>query len=269
MKSPLEKILKKNAAMRERELEAHKSRSMRLSIFISLFIWLIIGVVEKNILKSGAIALIAAILLFATFLSLPVLKKRAHAKKVEAELPLFLLQLSTEIKIGKSFLEALKDCTAQNLNEKRTRKNLCVADEFGKVVADTEKGATFQEALNNMNNRMESLTIRRACSSLSNLHLQGKKDVDGLKKLAQELLLKQKIESREFSSKMVVYALVFVAVSAIVPAMFQSFILIGSYFMKISFTPEQVFAIIVVFFPAVDIAILSIINSKTPAFLRQ
>jgi len=68
---------------------------------------------------------------------------------------------------------------------------------------------------------------------------------------------------------MVVYALVFIAISAIMPAMFQSFILIGSYFMKISFSPIQVFMITIILFPIMDISILYMIHSKTPIFLRQ
>lgn len=262
--SVLEEVLKKKAIMREKEFEAHKSRSIRLSVFISLFIWLFIGIIEKNIIKSGAIGIICAAIIFAVFLAAPLIKKRVHAKKVEAELPLFLLQLATEIKTGKSFFEAMKDCA-----KKDSEENSAAKAEFDKAVSDMKKGASFQEALEGVNSRIDSLTVRRACSNLSNLQLQGKKDTDGLKKLAQELLLKQKIESREFSNKMVVYALVFVAVSAIVPAMFQSFILIGSYFMNIKFTPEQVFAIIVGLFPAADMGILLLIKAKTPVFLQQ
>ncbi len=90
---------------------------------------------------------------------------------------------------------------------------------------------------------------------------------DGLKRLTEELYLKQRIESKEFSSKMVVYSLIFIAISAIVPAMFQSFILIGSYFMKITLSSFQIFIIIIILFPLIDIIILFVINSKTPLFL--
>jgi flagellar protein FlaJ len=262
--SVLKKILKSKSFMREKEFEAHKSQSLRLSVFISLFIWLITGVIEKNILKSGALAVVCAAIIFLALLTSPFFKKKAYSKKVEAELPFFLLQLSTEIKIGKSFFEAMRDCVKKDLEE-----NSAAKEEFAKVMLDIEKGVSFQEALNGISGRIDSLTMRRACSNLSNLQLQGKKDVDGLKKLAQELLLKQKIESREFSNKMVVYALVFVAVSAIVPAMFQSSILIGSYFMNIKFTPEQIFAIIVGGFPLADLGILLLIKAKTPVFLQQ
>jgi flagellar protein FlaJ len=103
---------------------------------------------------------------------------------------------------------------------------------------------------------------------LNNIYLHGSSS-ETLKRLTDDLLVRQKIESKEFSGKMVVYALVFIAVSAIMPSMFQSFILIGSYFMKISFTPLQVLAIVVILFPALDISILFMIHSKTPIFLRQ
>jgi len=113
------------------------------------------------------------------------------------------------------------------------------------------------------------MNIRRANSNLASIYSHGTKNVTGLKRLAQELLLKQRIESKEFSGKMVVYALVFIAISAIVPAMFMSFVLIGSYFMKLSFTAPQIFMISVGLFPILDGAVLMMINSKTPLFLKQ
>ena len=68
---------------------------------------------------------------------------------------------------------------------------------------------------------------------------------------------------------MVVYALVFIAVSAIVPAMFLSFVLIGSYFMKLSFTAVHVLVISTLIFPIIDAGVLMAINSKTPLFLKK
>ena len=133
---------------------------------------------------------------------------------------------------------------------------------------DIEKGSSLKEALAKMNDRIDSLNIKRITSNLANIYLHGGKTL-GLKKLAQELLLKQKIESKEFGGKMVVYSLVFIAVSAIVPAMFASFVLIGSYFMKLSFSPIEVFLIIVLLFPMLDAFVLILINSKTPLFLKN
>jgi len=256
----LEGLLKRKAQMKEKELNKHKSVSLKLSIFLGLFAWLFIGVMLKNTILSAGIALIIAIIIFVLLIQFPIAKKKAYSKRVEADLPLFLLRLATEIKIGKSFPKAINDsCKEEGFASK----------EFKIILNDMQKGASFQEALQEMNERIDSVNIRRACSNLSNLSIQGTKDVSGLKKLSQELLLKQRIESKEFSGKMVIYALVFIAVSAIVPAMFQSFILIGSYFMKLSFTAQQIFFICVILFPLIDLGILMMIDSKTPLFLKQ
>lgn len=258
--SVIERVLKKKTQMREKELQKHKSNSLKLSVFIGLFAWLGIGVVIKNIVLSGGIALLIMVFIFIILIQLPLAKRKAYAEKIEADLPLFLMRLATELKIGKSFSKAIKDsCKEESF----------ASNEFKLVLNDMEKGSSFQEALEEMNLRIGSLNIRRASSNLNNLNIQGAKDVSGIKKLAQELLLKQRIESKEFSGKMVVYALVFIAVSAIVPAMFQSFVLIGSFFMKLSFTAPQIFLISVALFPIVDTAVLMMIDKKTPLFLKQ
>ena len=233
---------------------------MKISIFIGLFTWLVIGLVITNIVRSLAFSTIFSIFVFIILLQVPLVKRKKETKKFEAGLPFFLLHLSTEIRTGKSFAKALEDsCKEEGL----------VSKEFSLVVMDVKKGAGFDEALEKMNKKFDSLNVKRALSNLANIQRHGKKDVTSIKKLAGELLLKQRIESKEFSNKMVMYSLVFIAVSAIVPAMFQSFILVGSYFMSLSFTAEQVFLIIVVLFPLIDIGILAMINSKTPEFLKQ
>ena len=256
----IEKYLGKKGNLRSKEIEKHKTDSLKVSVFIGLFAWLAIGIYIESILKALAFSTIFTIVVFIILLQLPLAKKRKETKKFEADLPFFLLHLATEIKIGKSFSKAMNDsCKEENR----------AALEFEDVLADVKKGMSFQEALEKMNKKFDSLNVKRALSNLANIQRHGKRDVTSIRKLAQELLLKQRIESKEFSNKMVMYSLVFIAVSAIVPAMFQSFILVGSYFMALSFTPEQVFLIIVVLFPIIDIGILAMINSKTPEFLKD
>ncbi|MCX6804392.1 MAG: type II secretion system F family protein [Candidatus Diapherotrites archaeon] len=258
--SLLENNLIKNSSLRNKDFEKHKNESLKISIIFALFTWLCAGVFAKNILLALGIAFLFGIMVFTILLYLPILKKKAHARKVEAELPLFLLRLATEIKLGKSMAQAIKDSAVEKDSSSK---------EFLAVANDILHGMSFQEALEKMNSRLGSLNIKRASSSLSNIQLHGGKDITGLKKIAQELLMKQRIESKEFSGKIIVYSLVFIAVSAIVPAMFQSFLLIGSYFMSIRFTAQEAFIITVCIFPTIDIAILYLIEAKTPLFLKQ
>lgn len=259
-RSVIEELIKKEAAMREKEVKAHKEKSLIYSATVVLFLWLCVGLVLRNIILSAGIAIVGGMLTFVILIYVPILKRKAYSKKVESDLPEFLTKVTYELRAGKSFLKAIKDAT---------KENSFSAKEFEKVINEMEKGSSLAEALERMNQRIASIQIKRANSNLYNIWLHGTNDIDGLKRLTKELFLKQRIESKEYSSKMVVYALVFIAVSAIVPAMFQSFIIIGSYFMKITLNPIQVLAIITVLFPAVDLSILALINSKTPLFLKE
>ena len=257
--SLIQKKMIQNTQMREREFEKIKIDSLKMSIFVGLFGWLICGVYTKEIIKSGAVGILIMIILFVIQIYWPILKQKRHAKQVEAGLPLFLSKLILELKVGKDLVHAIKNICKSEIK---------IEKEYLRVIKDFENGASISEALKKMNLRINSLNVKRANSSLNNIYLHGSSS-ETLKRLTDDLLLRQKIESKEFSGKMVVYALVFIAVSAIMPSMFASFILIGSYFMKISFTQIQILLIIVILFPVLDIFILFMIHSKTPIFLRQ
>lgn len=259
-KSIIEEIIKKESALREKEIKEHKKKSLFYSTIITLFFWLCIGLIIRNLLVSAGISIIIGIIALLLIIYSPIKKQKNYSKKVESDLPDFLTKVIYEMRAGKSFLRAIKDASIEEGFS---------AKEFQKVVNEIEKGSSLAEALERMNQRITSISIRRANSNLYNIWLHGTNDIEGLKRLTQELFLKQRIESKEFSSKMIVYALVFIAISAIVPAMFQSFIIIGSYFMKITLNPIQVFIIITGLFPLIDVSILALINSKTPLFLKQ
>ncbi|OQA31827.1 MAG: flagellar assembly protein J [archaeon ADurb.Bin336] len=259
--SIIEKYLKNKSNFRDKDFEKHKFESLKLSIITGLFAWLIISVLLNNITLGGGLSTLLSLFLFITLIQAPILKRKKRAKIIESELPLFLTRLACEIKLGKTLPNAINSTIKSDENSE-------IAKEFELVLKDMNKGISFSDALHEMNKRVCSENLKRALSNLSNISSTGKKDVLGLKKLTNELLLKQRIESKEFSGKMVVYALVFIAVSAIVPAMFLSFILIGSFFMKLSFTPQQIFLISVIGFPLIDGGVLVAINSKTPLFLK-
>ncbi len=253
-------LLKKKAKMREKEYNAHKLNSIKTSIFVGLFIWLIIGIWQKNILLSAAIATILTAVIFVIMLNIPLMKHKKRLKQIEAELPLILIKIANEVQFGKSLTKAVTQAGMESGE---------AAKEFTIIGQDLKKGLSFEKALENLNERLDSLNIRRMNANLANLQKQGSADSTSIKKLAEELLLKQKIETKEFSGKMVLFALVFIAVSAIVPAMFMSFVLIGSFFMSLKFTPQQILLIGCVGFPVIDFAVLMMIESKTPIFLKQ
>lgn len=255
-KSFVEEKLSKN--LRKKEIEEKKFYNLKISLFIGAVTLFIIEIYFVDIYFSILIAIIFFIIIFIFLTIWPLIIHKKKVKKIESELPFFLMKLITEINLGNSFFVALK---------KICEEEGCVEKEFKKIVVDMQKGKSFEESVKEINDSLSSLETKRALSSISNIYSQGA-DAQSLKRLTEELFLKQRIASKEFSGKMVVYSLVFIAISAIVPAMFSSFILIGSYFMAIEFSAIEVFLIIVIVFPALNILVLMFINSKTPLFLK-
>lgn len=240
-------------------------KAARYSFCIALFLWLVSSLVIEDILISIAIALIGFISAIAIACYLPIMKGKQKNDLLEKNLPMLLTGMAIELNLGISFNECLK-------NSARNSRGV-LKKEFQKIVLEVESaGKSVQEALMNFAKRSDSITVKRIASQLVNIYEQGgEKEMRGdpLKKLAEELLSKQRIELKKFSGKIAVMSLFFIAVSAIIPAIFQAFIIVGSMVLEIGFTAEQVMLIICVAFPAIDVIFLFYLKGQTPVFLKE
>ena len=191
------------------------------------------------------------------------LAQRKRAEEVEKDLPFALMHLRTRLSLGEQFENALKAVADSTSGE--------LGLELEKAWDEIQgKGAAVEEALLHSIERMPSLQYRRACSQLAGLHEQGfsRSELQSLKSLHRELLAEQRAKLKEFSGKMAVFSLLFVAFSTVLPALFLAFILIGSMFLDLSVSPTTAFMLVIIVFPALDIAVLLYIREKTPIFAR-
>ncbi len=229
---------------------------------IGSFLFLLI---IENLIQSIIVLIITFFLSICYAFFNPISKKNKTAALIEKDLPFALMALAVELNINVPFFKALENIS----NEKYG----VVSVELKKVLKEIkENGASIQEALFHLSERIDSNILTRTIAQLINIYEQGNKNElkgEALKKIAEEQLIKQKNISKQFSGKMVLFSLMFIAVSAILPALFQAFTLIGSMFLKIGFTPLQIILITCIGFPLVDIAILYFIKIKTPIFLRS
>lgn len=259
----LEKNLK--AASMKENPKKYFEKSTAYSALAGIAAWFILGVATSRIIESLLFGAIISLFSFCIFLYYPISKKRNIAKYFEKELPFALSAMAVELNIKIPFEKCIENISKGNYG--------VVSKEFGKVSDEIKKsGSSFNEALLHLAERIDSLMLRRAISQIVAAYVQGNKDTNAgepLKKISSEILSRQKAESKEFSGKLVVFSLLFIAVSAIVPAIFQAFIIVGSMFLKLSFNALQIFLIVTVGFPLLDIGILIYIRSKTPVFLRD
>ncbi len=172
-----------------------------------------------------------------------------------------LLPFASELKAGITFEKALEHSIKNSGKELRK--------EIKKILNEIDTGKPIQTALLEFSKKNNTLQIKKTMQILSQVYLQGNKNAGkSIKRIAKEMLLKQKNKSKEFSQKIVLYSLIFIAVSAIIPAFFQAFITVGTVFMKIDFTPIQVIIITTGIFPLIDLTILFIIKENTPIHLK-
>jgi flagellar protein FlaJ len=231
------------------------------SALFGLGVWLVIGIIIENILISLLIGLLSGIVVFFCSLIIPKVMKKNYSKKIEGEFPIVLMMVATELDMGISLEKTLKNAVG-NSSEYLSKELLQVLKEYN-------DGLSLQKALVNFSDRVNSTQIRRVVLQLINVIDQGKKEEQGLeiKTIAIELLNKQKAEIKEFNGKLAVFSLLFISVSAIIPAMFQSFVIVGSVVLAISYTPLEILLIITVLFPLLDLSVLFFIRNKTPVFL--
>ena len=193
------------------------------------------------------------------FLRRPFSTKRARAALVERDLAIALRTMSVELSIGIPFERALKAVAKSGHGE--------LGRELKRVASDVESGgASAADALKAFGNRIDSMLAKRAAMQLAFTYEQGRGS-EGLRKLADELAALQKNQAREYSAKMAFFGLVFVAVSCIAPALFSAYVIVGSSFMELLFSPAQIAAAFTIGFPAADLAILYYLRKKTPVVL--
>jgi hypothetical protein len=113
--------------------------------------------------------------------------------------------------------------------------------------------------------KSNSKIVKRAFAQVISIYEHGgKKQGSGIKKLAMELLSRKKAEIKEYTGKMSALSLLFIVISAVVPALSISFIIVGSSFIDFSINGKMILALTSIIFPCIDCAILLYIKSIAP-----
>ncbi|HLD58288.1 MAG TPA: hypothetical protein VI977_01435 [archaeon] len=204
---------------------------------------------------------------FMAQLFLPLLREKQRAELIERDLPFALMSVSIDLDLNIAFEKCILNAAKGNSE---------IAKEFRRIFSDIrEKGQSTQQAMLAFSQRTKSTAVKRAVLQLNGFYEQGsgsnekeRGSSEAVRRLALELLAKQRSESKAFSGKLVVFSLIFIAFSAIVPALFQSFAIVGSIVLAMELTPMQILVAVTIGFPLLDLMVLFFIRAKTPACLR-
>lgn len=196
---------------------------------------------------------------FFYFLTEPERKTRKEASEIEAQLPFALMQLSLELNIG-----IPPDRALERLAESKYGKFSIL---LGNCISSAKaSGEPLKEMLAKFAAKSNSKIVKRAFSQVISIYEHGgKKQGSGIKKLAMELLSRKKAEIKEYAGKMSALSLLFIVISAVVPALSISLIIAGSSFIDFSINGNTVLVLSSIIFPCIDCAILLYIKSIAPS----
>jgi len=179
------------------------------------------------------------------------------AREIEAQLVFFLMALRLNLLSGLSLESSLKKVKSEVTG--------ALAKELAKIEKELGKGKDIGEALLNSASRIESLEFKRALSHISEVARSGySRKSDTLKLLCDELIELRKTKMREFSSKLAVLSLMFIAASVIMPALWLAFVIMGSAFFALDISALQIWLSVTVIFPTIAVLLLLYIKEKFP-----
>lgn len=247
----------------EETAEEYFWNTVKISVVAFILAWLLWNLFFHSLFEGIVFSLLFFFVSFTLLLSQPKKKLELRAKKIEKHLPFALMQLSVDLNSGIYFDKALKRISENDYGE--------LSEELKKAIFAGKKASeSTPKIMLNLAERNSSRELKRVVAQLVSIYEHGSAQKPGetIRSIALELLAKQKSVSKEFSGKIVVFSLGFIAVSAIIPALFQAFNIVGSGFIEIPFKPIEILIITGVVFPAINLAALLYIKSQTPEFLK-
>ncbi len=191
------------------------------------------------------------------FLFYPKIAKGKRAESIERDLPLFLRSACVQLSFGKPF-ESVIASGASGYGE--------LSRELSRASSEIKRGYAVQKALANFSDRIDSTACQRAALQLAFVYERGF-GIEALRKLAGELIERQRFKSRVFAGKQAFFGLLFISTSAIIPALFSAYVMIGSSFLSLTFSRQDVLLAFAVVFPLSDCLILLYLSESKPKVL--
>lgn len=188
-----------------------------------------------------------SVLFFSIIYFIKKIKEQDIKTRLLRELPFFLNSLASDLE---------KNIPIKLSLENQAKKNTVIGGKINKALdLVLKKGYTLESALEKIGK--SSKELERVIYQVNDILQSGTKNkADTFRLLSNNFVEQQSLAIKNYSTKLSFLSLVFVVVSAIVPALFLMFFLVGSNFFEISISSFGVISITLVLFPIIDMFIL-------------
>ncbi len=252
--------IKMGSAKYALKFDADPGKYATLCLFLSFFPAFLLSLIFMQEIPYMICAFFLFLaLFFILLLMLPKSVFEKHRSEVEAELPLFLRTLSMLLELKIPFHSALETLSGEQF---------AISPELRAAVKEIKRGATVESALASLAKEFESLEIKRAVAQVLSSYESGG-GAESIRKISDDLFSVQQYRMKEFSSKQSLFALLFIAVSTILPAVFLIFSVLGKTVFQTEVDPLTFALTFLVGFPLVAAGIMFASSLFSPAHLLE
>lgn len=182
------------------------------------------------------------------------IKFQNYQREINKEIPFFLNNLANDLDKNISLKVALENRADNSHLGKKIKQIIHKVNHLGFSLSESLISAGF-----------ENKDLKRVFYQIEDILSTGSLNkAEALRTLSQSIIEKQNYEIKNYSTKLSLLSLIYIVVSAIVPALFLMFLLVGSNFLEISFSPVTVIFIIVILFPIIDMFIFLSMKANLP-----
>ena len=175
------------------------------------------------------------------------IKTQDEKTRILRELPFFLNSLASDLE---------KNIPLKLSLENQSRRETIIGKKIKQALELVlKKGYNLESALERIG--ADNKELERVIYQINDILQSGTKNkAETFRLLSHNFTDQQSIAIKNYSTKLSFISLIFVVVSAIVPALFLMFFLVGSNFFEISISNIGVILITLVLFPIIDMFIL-------------
>ncbi len=205
----------------------------------------------------GANPSVALIPFISSFIGEYLLKRVSETKRekvIESELPSTISHMIASLDSGVSLTEVIRDISKSNTEIGRI---------MSEVLTQVSSGVSLPIALESSKKRVKSKYFRKFINKVIMMYRFGGTTAP-LEQLETEINEMRKIELKRYASKTMMYSLILIATSSVVPAMFLAYLVVGSVFLKVNLTPIDAFLIPVFVFPSINSLIIILMQMNKP-----
>lgn len=173
--------------------------------------------------------------------SSPKRKAKARATEVNKLIPYALRHMGTQLSSGIGLPETMVSVS--------NAKYGALSEEFGRTLTDMNAGMSMEEALDAMDNRLNSEPLRRALRQVKRTLRTGGDLSRTLNILADESAFEMRMKLRDYVQTLNMMTMMYMFISAVIPAMLMVVVMISSSGGKSGITPNTAGVLYLVLLP--------------------